>query len=63
MPDIVDAIIKVGILPVIIAFLLYDYSKKLAAMNLELVKMNIMQNSMSTKLDNIVKLLEKLESR
>jgi hypothetical protein len=38
--SIVDAIVQVGILPVIIGILLIDQSKKMAAMQIELAKIN-----------------------
>ena len=40
MQEIIDGIIQVGILPVIIGYLLFDQSRKIEAMKLELVKIN-----------------------
>lgn len=37
---LIDSIVQIGILPVIIGFLLFDFSKKLGAMQIELVKIN-----------------------
>lgn len=37
---IIDSIVQIGILPVIIGYLLFDFSKKLAAMQIELVKIH-----------------------
>lgn len=36
----IDSIVQVGILPVIIGFLLFDFSKKITLMQLELVRIN-----------------------
>lgn len=52
MQELFQAMIQLGVAPVIAMFLLYDYSKKLTAMQLELVKV-------SERLDHITKMLEK----
>lgn len=57
MNDLVTAVTQIGILPVIILFLLWDYSKKMAMIQIEVAK-----NTMNTQLilDKIDKIEEKL---
>lgn len=52
MQELFQAMIQLGVSPVIAMFLLYDYSKKLVAMQIELVKV-------SERLDHITDLLER----
>ncbi len=37
---LIDSIVQIGILPVIIGYLLFDFSKKITAIQIEMVKMN-----------------------
>lgn len=53
MDEIIQAILQVGVAPVIAGYLLYDYSKKLTAIEIGIVKIN-------TALEDQTKLLEKL---
>ncbi len=53
---IIDAIVQVGILPVIIGYLLFDQSKKMSLVQIELVKI-------STKLDEIGKHIEECHKK
>jgi len=57
MNDLVTAVTQIGILPVIILFLLWDYSKKMAMLQIEVAK-----NTMNTQLilDKIDRIEEKL---
>lgn len=55
MPDLISAVTQVGILPVIILILLWDYSKKLASIQVELVKATKNQ-------ETILKSLERIEN-
>jgi len=55
VPDLISAVTQVGILPVIILILLWDYSKKLASIQVELVKATKNQ-------ETILKSLERIEN-
>lgn len=52
MQEIFQAMIQLGTAPVVAGVLLWDYSKKLAGMQNELIKIN-------ERLENIVRLMEK----
>ena len=52
MNEIFQAMIQLGVAPVICGYLLFDYSKKLSAIQQELIKV-------SERLSNIEHLLEK----
>ena len=53
MQEITQAILQLGVAPVIAGYLLYDYSKKLSAIEQELIKIHAI-------LDEQTKLLEEL---
>jgi hypothetical protein len=55
VPVLISAVTQVGILPVIILILLWDYSKKLASIQVELVKATKNQ-------ETILKSLERIEN-
>lgn len=54
MNELFQAMIQLGVAPVVCGYLLYDYSKKLTSIQQELVRVN-------ERLANIEKLLEKNE--
>jgi len=53
MDEIIQAILQVGVAPVIAGYLLYDYSKKLTSIEIGIVKIN-------ANLEKQTKLLDKL---
>jgi hypothetical protein len=63
MQEIVTAVTQIGILPVIILFLLWDYSKKLATIQVEAVKCSETVSSLKRDSELILSKLEKLEDR
>ena len=55
MQEIIDGIVQVGILPVIIGYLLFDQSRKMEAIKLEMVKMNLQLADITKKLESCKK--------
>jgi hypothetical protein len=51
MQEIIDGIVQVGILPVIIGYLLFDQSKKMEALRIEMVKINAQLADITKALD------------
>ena len=52
MQEVIDAVIQLGILPVIIGYLLFDQSKKMSAIEVQLVKVNERLSDMERKLES-----------
>jgi hypothetical protein len=63
MQDLINAVTQIGILPVIILFLLWDYSKKLATLQVELIAANTMHQEVKKHSELILAKLEKIEDK
>lgn len=55
MKEFVDAAVQVGILPVIIGFLLFDHSKKMTDIQLQLAKIDNKLDDMSKDIERCKK--------
>lgn len=63
MTDLVPAISQLGFPIAITSFLLYDYSKKLAAIQIELIKSAQVYNECAKINEKIMERLERIEMR
>ena len=63
MQDLVTAVTTIGILPVIILILLWDYSKKLAVLQLEMAKCNQTNTDVKDHLAKVIEKLDKIEDK
>lgn len=63
MEDLIKAAAEVGALPVAFLYVLWDHSKKLAAMQVSIVQAIKNQEAMSKTLDTVAERLEKVEDK
>jgi len=56
MQELISAVTQIGILPVIILFLLWDYSKKMALLQIEVAKNTV-------KIDTVLMTIERIEDK
>lgn len=63
MENFTQAILQIGVAPAIAGFLLYDYSKKLAAMQVELVKINEILRNRCASEKEMLEAIEELARR
>lgn len=63
MTDLIPAVSQLGFPVAITTFLLYDYSKKLALIQVEMVKNNIELVKISERLDTATDQLQRIEDK
>ena len=63
MQDLINAVTQIGVLPVIIIFLLWDYSKKLATLQVEIISSNLTNQDIKKNTELILAKLDKFEDR
>lgn len=63
MTDFIPAVSQLGFPVAITTFLLYDYSKKLALIQVEMVKNNIELVKISERLDTATDQLQRIEDK